>query len=76
MNFALMLSIFDPLINWLRSLSTSVKGIIILSALVLSFFCFIKCINTGKNHTERPIKWVMLGLGIIIFGFAIFMGFV
>ena len=76
MSFALLLSIFDPLINWVRSLSSTIKGIIILVALVIAFLCVAKCINVGKNHTERPIKWLILGVGIICFAIAIFMGFV
>lgn len=71
-----MLSIFDPMINWLRSLGPSIRGIIILVALVLSFWCIARCISVEKNHADRPVKWLKLGLGIIFFGIAVFVGFV
>ncbi len=76
MSGAFLLGIFDPLLNWLRSLNPTIKTIILLVALVLTFLCVAKCINVGKNHAERPIKWLMLGLAIICFGIAALMAFV
>lgn len=76
MNCAMMLGLFDPLLNWIRSFSQMTKGIIILVALMLSFFCLAKTLNVGKNHTERPIKWLMFGLCLVFMGIAILVGIV
>jgi len=75
-SFGLMMGIFDPLLNWIRSFSQLTKGIILLVALMLSLLCLAKCINVGKNHTERPIKWVMFGLCVLFMGIAILVGIV
>lgn len=71
-----MLSIFDPIVSWLRSLGSTTRGIIILVALVIAFFCIAKCISVAKDHDTKPIKWLVLGIGIICFGIAVFVGFV
>ncbi len=76
MNIGVLLSIFDPLLNWIRTLGQPVRGTVILCAVVLGFVCFARCINVGKNHAERPVKWVMLGLSIIFFGVAVVFGVV
>ena len=69
---ALLANVFDTVINWARSLSPSIRGIIIMVALILCFFLLARSINVGKNHTDRPIKWVCFGFSIIFFAVAIF----
>lgn len=67
---------FDPLLNWLRSLSQFTRGVILLVALILSFLCLAKSFNMGKNSATRPIKWVMLGLCLLFMGVAVLIGLV
>lgn len=76
MNFGLLMGFFDPLLNWIRGLDTWLKGTIILVAVLMSFLCFAKCINVGKNHADRPIKWVMLGLCVLFMAVAVLFGMV
>ena len=76
MSFAMMLGLFDPLLNWIRSFSQMTKGIILLVALMLSFLCLAKTFNVGKNHAERPIRWLMFGLCLVFMGIAVLVGLV
>ena len=69
---ALLANAFDTVINWIRGLNPSIRGTIILAAFLISFVLLAKSINIGKNHTDRPIKWVYFGFSIIFFGVAIF----
>ncbi|MBO5103332.1 MAG: hypothetical protein J6C13_04510 [Clostridia bacterium] len=64
---ALLGDFVSTVVNWIRGLDPSLRGIIVTFALAICFFAFAKCINVGKNHTERPVKWVYLGLSIIAF---------
>ena len=68
---ALLGDFISGVTNWIRGLDTSIRSIIILGALVLSIFLFARCINVGKNHSEKPVKWVYFGISIILFGVAI-----
>ncbi len=68
---AILSSFMGPIYNWIRGLDSSIKGIIILSCLLLSFLLLAKSINLGKNHTQKPIKWVCFGFSLILFGVAI-----
>ncbi len=76
MNFGLLMGIFDPLFNWIREIDPWLKGVIIFVAVMMSFLCLAKCINVGKNHTERPVKWVMLGMCVLFMAIAILFGMV
>ena len=69
---ALLANFFDTVINWVRGLDTSIRGTIIMVALIACFLLLARSINVGKNHTDRPVKWVCLGFSILFFGVAIF----
>lgn len=70
---SLLGNFWDSLINGIRNLDGTLRGLIMLGLVMLTFFFLALSINKGKNHAEHPIKWGFLILSIVCFVFAIVM---
>ena len=69
---SLMCDVWNSFLNTIRMISPTVKGFIILGLILLTFLFLALSINKGKNHMEKPIKWVYFVFCFIFFGVAIF----
>ncbi len=71
--FSLMCDIWNSWLNAIRMLDEGLKGCLCLVLVLLTFLFLALSINKGKNHMERPIKWVYFVFCFICFGIAIFL---
>ena len=71
MSIALLGDVFVTITNWMRGISPWVKGVIISVCVIMCFFLFAKAINVGKNHQDKPIKWLYFVLSFVFMGVAI-----
>lgn len=64
---------WSSLINGIRSMDSSLRGMIMLALVMLTFFFLALSINKGKNQAEHPMKWGYFVLSIVCFTIAIVM---
>ncbi|MBR4270565.1 MAG: hypothetical protein IKQ31_02695 [Clostridia bacterium] len=57
---SLLCSFVDDIVNHVREIPTSTRIIIEVFILVLLVSCIAFAINLGKNHAEKPIKWIFI----------------
>lgn len=69
----LVCDVWNSWLNAIRMMDETLKGFIVLALVLLTFLFLALSINKGKNHMERPIKWVYFVFCFICFGVAIFL---
>ena len=72
MMISLMATLWNTIINGVRTMDGTLRGVIILALLLFTFFFMALSINKGKDHDKKPMKWGYFILAVILFGLAIF----
>ncbi|MBQ7977164.1 MAG: hypothetical protein IJ301_00995 [Clostridia bacterium] len=68
---SMMGDFFSSLINSIRTMDDTLRGVIMLGLVLFSFFFLALSINKGKNHQEKPMKWGFFILAIVCFAVAV-----
>ncbi len=68
-------NIWEVIINWSRSISTSVRVTIILACVTIALFLLAKTLVTKEDNTKHSIIWWRLILGVVAILLAFFFAF-